>query len=479
LALALVAAACGTRVPEEIAARRARQAGTTPAVAVAETGPTTTVVAVGPTTTAAPGGTTAGPSVSVPSSAGTPTAATTARTGPSDAGVSDTEIKVGMTAPLSGLGGFIGDQMVAAVDSYFQGVNAAGGLSGRRLKLVAYDDRGDQTQALANIRRLYAQDKVLAIIPFMATGAGDYLQQNHIPTVELGTEPSAWSSKYSVVHAVSEHYIAFVQSIPLGLKQAGVFKPGMRVGLLYDPGSNGPYLQYIKDAWELAGAKVVTADPFTLSDTDCSSQALKVQQLDVDFWDFEGVGTFFFCIAAAQRNGWKPKIGWGSYAASLQFLVKQAGPWADGLYAGGLADTIPEGAPRAFGPEHQRYYGALRKYHPAMANPEDASAPVTMAYWMVARLLTEALEAQGRTVTKDGVNDYINGLRNWDPGLAPPIASMAPNCKTGSGQAWLGRWTWNGGNPKLVPITGYIASPYADRYGGPCYLTLLADRVGV
>ena len=437
---------------------------------------TTTTLAGGVSSTAGAAGST-GPQAAA-GGGGPAAAASAAPDGPSDQGVSDTEIKIGLTAPLSGLGGFVGDQMVAAVDSYFQTVNAAGGVNGRRLKLVAYDDRGDQTQALANLRRLYDQDKVFAVVPFMATGAGDYLQQNDIPTFELGTEPSAWSSKYSVIHPVSEHYLAFVQEIPLGLKQLGVFKQGMRVGLLYDPVNNGPYLDYIKEAWELAGATVVTEDPFTLSDTDCSSQALKAQQLNVDFWDFEGAATFFFCISAAQRNGWKPDVGWGSYGASLQFLVKQAGPWADGLYAGGLADTIPDGAPRTPGQPHQEYYDALRRFHPDKANPDDASSPVTMAYWMVGRLLVEAVAAQGHSVTKAGVNSYVNGLRNWDPGIAPPVGSMASDCKTGSGQAWLGQWSWNGGDPQLKPVTGYLSSPYADRYGGPCYLTLLADKVG-
>lgn len=488
LAAAVIAAGCGTRVPEEVAARRASLEGRTGTAASAPD--ETALDPVGGAAADLEGEVTGGSGTATggaatPGSGGPATGGSTgdgsaapAPTGPSDQGVTDTEIRIGLTAPLSGLGGFVGEQMVGAIDSYFQMVNSQGGINGRRLKLVAYDDRGDNPQILANIRRLEEQDKVFALLPFAARGAGDFLEQKHTPAFEIGVEPSAFSSRYTTIHPVAEHFLAFTQQIPVGLQKAGVFRQGMKVAILYDPTNDGPYLKYIREAWELAGAEVVTTDPFALTDTDCSSQALKVQRLGVEYWDFEGAASFFFCISAAQRNGWKPSVGWGGYAASLQFLVKQAGPWSDGLYSGGLADIVPGGQPRAAGAEHQTYVQAVARSHPELDNPNDLNSAVMTGSWMATKLLVDALAAQGTRVTRDGVNGYVDGLEGWDPGLAPPIGSLSSSCKTGSGMAWLGKWSWNDGDPVLSPITPYLSSPYAERYGGRCFLTKLADQVG-
>lgn len=505
VALALVAAACGTRMPDEAfvksAAGRSRPAAESSATegpsassaresddnaggvlgagdngsAIGDlTAPGRTVTSVaGGRSTAVGGGRTN--AINGGQGAGGATRAQVAA-GKSDPGVTDTEIRVGLDSPLSGFLGFAGNEIAGAVDSYFKMVNDSGGINGRKLKLIAYDDHGDQSQMLANLRRLYENDKVIAFIPFQAVGAEDYISRNRIPTLEIGVEPTAYSSKYPFIHPLAEHYLAFTQEMPVALKKQGVFKPGMRVAVLYDPAGNGPDLEYIKEAWTLQGANVVTMDPFGMSETDCTSLVLKMRQLNIDFWDFEGAVTWFFCISAGQRQQYKPKVGWGSYSTSLQFLVKQAGPWADKLYSGNLSDKIPDGAPRQAGAPHKQYYDALKRYHSDLANPAEASAPTTMAYWMVAKMLVEALKAQGKTITRDGINNYVLSLRNWDGGIAPPIKSMAADCKTGNGVAWFGQWDWNGGDPQLHPVVGYQESPYKDRYGGECYLTKIADK---
>lgn len=407
---------------------------------------------------------------------GSGTTKTSAAPTQSDPGITDTEIRVGVSATLSGTTGFFGKQQVGAINAYFGMINDAGGINGRKLKPIVYDNKGDQGQDLANIRKLFEQDKVIALLLGSTTGNENYIERNRIPTLIIGSEPTAYSSKYPHIHPIAEHYLAFSQELPAALKQEGTFKKGMKVGVLYDPQSNGPYLTYIKEAWELQGAKVVSTDPWPATSTDCSSLVVKMDNLGIDFWDFEGANTWFVCMKAAERRNYKPKVGWGSYATSLSLLHKLVGPFSDGTYSGNFVDKY-DGRPRELNDSHKQYRAALEKYAPEIADPIQAASPVTQSNWITSKMLTEALDKQGKVITRDGVNDYINSLRNWDPGINPPIISMAPDCKTGTGTAWFGRWTWKSGEPEIIPFTKYIPSPLEQHYGGKCYLTKIADKV--
>jgi branched-chain amino acid transport system substrate-binding protein len=404
------------------------------------------------------------------------TTETTAPPTESDPGVSETEIRVGVSAALTGQTGFFGKQTVGAINAYVGKLNDAGGINGRKVTTVVYDNKGEQGQDLANIRKLFEQDEVVALLLSDTTGSEDYIERNRIPTFVIGTEPTAYSSKYPHIHPIAEHYLAFSQQLPQALKEEGTFKEGMKVAILYDPASNGPYLDYIKEAWTLQGAEVVSTDPWPSTSTDCSSLVVKVENLDIDFWDFEGANTWFVCMKAAERRGFKPAIGWGSYATSLSLLHDLVGKYSEGTYSGNFVDKY-DGRPRELTAAHQEYRAALEKYSPDVADPVQAASPVTQSNWITSKLLSEALEAQGEIITRDGINEWVNSQENWDPGLNPPIISLAPDCKTGTGSAWFGRWTWESGEPEIIPFTGYIPSPLEKHYGGKCYLTEIADKV--
>ena len=95
-------------------------------------------------------------------------------------------------------------------------------------------------------------------------------------------------------------------------------------------------------------------------------------------------------------------------------------------------------------------------------------------------MLVAALKAQGQSVTKAGINDWIAKVENFDPGITPPIISMAPNCKTGSEIVWIGRWKWDASKREAtrVPETGYFTSDQKEKFGGKCFLTKISDSFG-
>lgn len=81
-----------------------------------------------------------------------------------DAGLTDTSISIGMTAPLSGPNGAYGTDMKDVISAYFKQVNDAGGVNGRKLELVAMDDGYETDRAVANTKALINDKKVFAMV---------------------------------------------------------------------------------------------------------------------------------------------------------------------------------------------------------------------------------------------------------------------------------------------------------------------------
>jgi hypothetical protein len=82
-------------------------------------------------------------------------------------------------------------------------------------------------------------------------------------------------------------------------------------------------------------------------------------------------------------------------------------------------------------------------------------------------------------VTRKGIIDWLQKVKNFDTGITPPVLSMAPTCKTGSEVVWIGQWKWDAAKQEATrtPQTGYFTSPYKKDYGGDCFLTKLSDQV--
>ncbi|MDP1819110.1 MAG: ABC transporter substrate-binding protein [Acidimicrobiales bacterium] len=487
--MALLASACGSMV--DSASVRANGPGAEGVASDAD-GSTdaglSTNVGDGGSTPGGTAGGSAGAGGGAGGGAGTGTAAGggTGGAGPSGAsaggtplqGFTDDEIRIGLTAPISGLfGEVIGEEISGTLDSYFKDLNARGGIGGRKLRLIAYDDALDLTQTLINVRRLWEQDKVAMVLTTFPDGVADYVTRNKIPTFVLGFSASAFSSAYPTIFPILQSGASATYSFTYGLKEAGVPTEGMRVGMLYDTQiiDTRPYLDSAKDAWSIVGSEVVAAEPFNFADGDCTALVVKMRDLNIDWWDFEGLG-WSLCVSAAQRQNYEPKVGWGNWPTNIGYLAKYAGPHVDGVWFMAPADEN-SGYPRQRTPEHQRYLEVLKRYHPRLTDPVHLDSVVTQTYWIVGRVIEAASNAIKDNPTQEGIIGYLQGIKNFDTGIAPPIESWAPDCKVGVNTIWIGVWRWKDGGPAREPRSGYLSNPFARERYGQCFVTELADAV--
>lgn len=106
-------------------------------------------------------------------------------------GVTDTTVLVGNAAATSGFFATVGGPFNDAIQAYFKRVNDAGGVNGRRIQFVHYDDEFNASKGIANTERLVEDDKVFALVGHFGTptvGATlDYIREKGIPMVYAAT----------------------------------------------------------------------------------------------------------------------------------------------------------------------------------------------------------------------------------------------------------------------------------------------------
>src|SRR5215468_7879312 len=112
-----------------------------------------------------------------------------------DEGASDKEIKIGNTNPYSGPASAYGT-IGKAIDAYFRKINDDGGINGRKIKFISYDDGYQPPKAREMVRKLVEEDKVLFVFNTLGTPSNsviwDYLNEEKVPQLFVATGASKW-----------------------------------------------------------------------------------------------------------------------------------------------------------------------------------------------------------------------------------------------------------------------------------------------
>ena len=399
-------------------------------------------------------------------------------------GFTDTTIKIGSTFPLSGAIAFVGQQGAGAIDAYIKMVNARGGIQGRKLQLISYDDGFDPAQVVANVKRLWEQDKVALIFSFVVDSANEYVRQKNIPYFPFGGSPGTFASKYPTIIPVGGMFLAWngesAYAVVNHMKRKPKVVAVMTDSVILNTHSTA---KYIEQVWKKLGAEKVIIEPINMTQGDCSSQVLKYKQEGVEYWDWQSFA-FVLCMPAEERLGWRPPLGQGGPVASMSLLSSTIGKSMEGVTAGSPGDLL-DGRPRFNAPTkaHQEYVQAVQKYHPSLGTPEHLNSPPTVAWWMASKYVFDgALNGAAekfRELSPESLMKWIyEHGSNFDAGVGMPIRGFTPNCKQGNGPTtWWGQWKWNDKTQKLVnsPVSPMIDfSWFSDD---PCFQTKVADEV--
>lgn len=280
----------------------------------------------------------------------------------STAFAADPPIKIGAVVSATGPASFLGDPQQKTLELYVQKLNAAGGVLGRKVELVLYDDASDANKANAFARRLIIQDEVDAIIGPSTTGSTMAM----LPQIEAGKVPMVSLAAASVI---VEPVKPWVFKMPHSDRMAAykvledMKKRGFtQFALLSDTGGFGKSgrTETLKAA-EALGLKVAEDQQYGEKDTDMTPQITKIKSSSAQAILVFGTGQAPAIIA---RNHQQLAVKQALYTthgqASLEF-VRIAGKAAEGIRLPSpallIAAALPAGDPqRAISVDYQKAF---------------------------------------------------------------------------------------------------------------------------
>ncbi|MFZ5733296.1 MAG: ABC transporter substrate-binding protein [Pseudomonadota bacterium] len=247
-----------------------------------------------------------------------------------DPGATDTEIKIGNIMPYSGPAsayGVIGKTM----EAYFKKVNAEGGINGRKINFVSYDDGYSPPKTVEQARKLVESDEVLAIYAPLGTPPNSaiqkYLNAKKVPQLFVATGATKWNDPKEFPWTIgwqpnyqseSRIYAKYI------LKE----KPNAKIAILYQNDDYGKdYLKGFKDGLGAkAASMIVVEESYEVSQPTIDSNIVKMKSSNADV--FFNITTPKFAAQAIKKMGeigWKPTHLLNNVSASIGAVIKPAG----------------------------------------------------------------------------------------------------------------------------------------------------------
>ena len=313
-------------------------------------------------------------------------------------GVSDTELLFGQSAAFSGEVKNLGINMKAGILSAFNEINKAGGVAGRKLRLISRDDGYEPEQAVNNTRQLIEQDKVFALLG----GVGTSTSEAVIPIVAqsplLYIGPLSGSSflrKFYPNTAINirASYLQETKEMVLRLKKDLNIK---RIAVLYQNDSDGlEGLRGIQKAADsILGTEIVAKGTYMRNTT-----AVKTALLHIKKYSPQAVIIIGAYAPAASFIRWAFKIGMKSTVFLSTSLV-EVNSLAQRLNGSKANVFVTQVVPHL----SNKKMALIESYTKAMAQMKDSRdkvGPISLEGYIVGRLVILALKKAGRSLTHE------------------------------------------------------------------------------
>ena len=298
-----------------------------------------------------------------------------------------------MTGPLANTGAMLRITVETAVDQ----INAGGGVLGKPLRLVIYDDVGEPARAVDNARRIGERDNCVIMMGGGRTPNAIALRE---PLAEMGLP---WMGVISAGTTVIEHQdgknewmfrISMKDRWVTGylIDQAKQRSKDGRIGMVYEGTAWGQgALPDLEAAAKKAGVTIVAKETWNIGDQDMSAQMIRMRDAGVDtiiLWAVDRESANM--LRSMDRIGYHPKIisAWGLTTA----FAKAVGPLAEGVMVAGTFNWNGPLSPKA-----QAAFDAIKaKFPDRIRATTDLEVPSGMANaWDATFVIAEGLKLAG------------------------------------------------------------------------------------
>jgi branched-chain amino acid transport system substrate-binding protein len=338
-----------------------------------------------------------------------------------DAGANATEIKIGNVQPYSGpasIYGIIGKTEAA----YFQMLNERGGINGRRINFISYDDSYSPPKTVEQVRKLVESDEVFLVFGGLGTPTQSAVQKYHnakkVPQLFVTSGASKWSDPKAYPWSMG-FQINYRAEARVFAKYILKEKPAAKVAVFFANDDFGKdYLAGLKDVFaESASRTIVAEESYETTEPSIDSHIVKLKGTGADV--LVDIATPKFAAQAIKKMseiGWKPLHLLTDVSISIGSVMKPAGIEAsEGIVS---VNYIKDSSDPRWEKDEgmKRFISFVARYLPGT---DVADTNVAFAY-AAAQALEQVLKQCGDELTRSNVMKQAASLKNFAPDVFLP-----------------------------------------------------------
>ena len=331
-----------------------------------------------------------------------------------DTGASDTEIKIGNVEAYSGPASAYG-VIGKTEEAYFKMINETGGVNGRKINWISYDDGYSPPKTVEQIRKLIESDEVFLVFNALGTPTQTAVQKYHnakkVPQLFVATGASKWNDpkdfpwtmgfqpSYRVEARIFAKYI---------LKE----KPNAKVAVFYANDDFGKdYVTGLKDIFGAKASSIIVAEEsYETTEPSIDGHIVKLKGTGAD--TFVNIATPKFAAQAIKKMAeldWKPLHLMTDVSISIGAVMKPAGLDAsEGVLSAGYLKDASD--PQWKDDEGMKKFMAfIDKYMPG-ANISDSNLVYGYA---AAQTMVQVLKQAGDNLTRENVMKQAASLKDF------------------------------------------------------------------
>src|SRR5476649_1840551 len=337
-----------------------------------------------------------------------------------DTGATDTEIKIGNIMPYSGPASAYG-VIGKTEEAYFKKINAEGGIKGRKINFITYDDGYSPPKAVEQARKLVESDEALLIFNSLGTPSNSaiqkYLNARKVPQLFVATGATKWNDPKDFPWTMGWQP-SYQSEARIYAKYVIREKPDAKIAVLYQNDDFGKdYLKGLKDGLGARTSMIVAEESYETSEPAIDGHIVKLRASGADV--FVSITTPKFAAQAIKKLAeieWKPLHIVANVSASVGGVMKPAGfENAQGILSAAYAK---DGADSQWDndPGMKKFYAFLEKYYHE-GNKLDGS--VVYGYG-VAQTMVKVIEMCGDNLTRENVMKQAASLKDFTPDTMLP-----------------------------------------------------------
>jgi branched-chain amino acid transport system substrate-binding protein len=338
-----------------------------------------------------------------------------------DTGATDTEIKIGNVEAYSGPASAYG-VIGKTEDAYFKMINDAGGINGRKINFISYDDGYSPPKTVEQVRKLIESDEVLLVFNALGTptqtAVQKYQNTKKVPQLFVATGASKWNDPKDFPWTMGFQPSYRVEA-RIFAKYILKTKPGAKVAVFYQNDDFGKdYVAGLKDVFgDKASSLIIAEESYETTEPSIDSHIVKLKGTGADV--FVNITTPKFAAQTIKKMAeleWKPMHLMTDVSISIGAVMKPAGFEAsEGVLSAGYLKDASD--PQWANDEGMKKFKAfIDKYMPG-ANIADTNLVYGYA---AAQTMVQVLKQAGDDLTRENVMKQAASLKDFAPDTALP-----------------------------------------------------------